>query len=308
MNKGNITFSADFTESAFDRQTFTIKDVVLLGPSRKDKKRDYTIKCLSESAPMFENIQAFVDHPSLEEEKTGRRSVRNLAGKYVNARFVDGKVKADAKLLPNENGKLYMDIAENMPDVAGNSQVADGLWRKMGDKQIVEQITRVFSVDLVASPATTHGMFESNGKDIGVPNMEWTEITGALLLAHRPDVHEAILKEGQVSRDAEVSKLIEDNKSLKLKVDGFELVEAATKKKTEIAALIESEKLPKEAVTNTFVESLLSADSDKAKALIADRKKLYESARGGVRRMGGGGALQESEEVTVDQAKVALFG
>ena len=260
---------------------------------------------MRKAVPMFEGVQAFVDHPSSEEEKTGRRSVRNLAGKYTNARFTDGKVRGDAHLLPNENGKLYMDIAENMPDIAGNSQNATGLWRKENGVQVVEQLTKVFSVDLVASPATTRGMFESHNTQ-GDNDMEWNELTGALLLAHRPDIHEVILGEGQKTRDDEVNKLTETNKSLKLKIDEYEVKEAAVAKAVKIDELIESEKLHKDAVTDTFKESLVAAkDDETVKKLITDRKEIYESSRKGVKNMGGG-QVQEGRKRTADDTMASL--
>jgi len=309
MDKGNLLYEADFTEAKFERDSFTIKNVALLGPESSNKRR-YTEKCLREAIPLFENVKAFVDHPSTEEQKTGRRSVRNLAGKYTNARLEDGRVKADAKLLPNENGKLYMDIAENLPDIAGNSQNARGLWHKKDGIQIVEQITFIDSVDLVASPATTHGIFESQGNNTGDSDMDWNEVTAPLLLAHRPDIHEAIFNEGQKSREDEVSKLTEANKSIKLKLDEFEVKEAAVKKAAKVDELIEAGKLPTEAVTDTFRESLMAAkDEEAVQKLIADRKELCESAKGGVRNMGdGGNSLKETKKTTLQESKDALLG
>jgi len=307
MNDKNLLYEADFTEAKFERENFTIRNVALLGPESSNKRR-YTDKCMQGAVSLFENVKAFVDHPSTEEQKTGRRSVRNLAGKYTNARLEDGRIKADATLLPNENGKLYMDIAENLPDIAGNSQNARGLWHKKDGVQIVEQITFVDSVDLVASPATTHGMFESESNSTGVNDMDWNDVTATLLLAHRPDIRDAIFNEGQKSRDDEVGKLTEDNKGLKLKVDEFEVKEAAVKKAAKVDELVEKEKLPKEAVTDVFKESLMAADDEKVQKLIADRKALYESVKGGVKNMGGGGDLKDGKEPTLQESKAALFG
>jgi hypothetical protein len=230
--------------------------------------------------------------------------VRNLAGKYVNARFEDGKVKADALLLPNENGKLYMDVAEHMPDVAGNSQNAQGRWRNDGGKQIVEELTRVFSVDLVANPATTKGMFESeNTNHLGDQAMEWNQVNAALLLANRPDIHEAVRTEGAKGRDAEVAKLTEQVAALKKENDDFKVREAVANKTAAVTKAIEEAKLPKEAVTDTFRESLMAAkDESGVKALIEDRKTLIQVTTGGVRNMGGGsGGMSETKNMTPAQ-------
>lgn len=315
IETGRLEYNVDFADSKFDHEKRIIKGVSLLGPSRKDGKRDYTESCLSNAvtAGLFEGVQAFINHPSLEEEKQGRRDVRNLAGYYDNTRIQDGMVKADAHLLNNDNGNLYIDIAENMPNVAGHSQFADGKWRRENGKQIVDELTKVFSVDLVASGATTNGMFDSENSNLGDSDMEWTDVTGALLLAHKPDIHGAIIAEGAKTRDSEVTKLVEDNKALKLKVDGFELVESAAKKKEQVTALIESEKLPKEAATDVFVDSLLSAsDEDAMKKLITDRKELLESVSGGVKGMGGDssnkGKLKEGSRMDAKAVAGCLRG
>ncbi len=312
MNQGKLTYSASFQEAKFEKDKHIIRGVVLLGPVSKNK-REYTRECMQKSIPLFEGVQAFINHPSSEEEKTGRRDVRNLAGKYVNARYEEGKVKADAMLLPNENGKLYMDVAETMPDVAGNSQNAHGKWRSDGGKQIVEELTQVFSVDLVANPATTRGMFESddnqNSNFKENETMEWTQINAAQILANRPDIHEAIKTEGAKSRDAEVVKLNEQIATLKKANDEYQVKEALAVKSQAVNKAIEESKLPKEAITDTFRESLMAAKDDVAvKAIIEDRKKLIESASGGVRNMGGEGNTNEGKNLTNDQAAGILLG
>jgi len=139
--------------------------------------------------------------------------------------------------------------------------------------------------------------------------MEWTQINAAQILANRPDIHEAIKTEGAKSRDAEVVKLNEQIATLKKANDEYQVKEALAVKSQAVNKAIEESKLPKEAITDTFRESLMAAKDDVAvKAIIEDRKKLIESASGGVRNMGGEGGTPESKNITKEQAASALLG
>ena len=139
--------------------------------------------------------------------------------------------------------------------------------------------------------------------------MEWTQINAAQILANRPDIHEAIKTEGAKSRDADVAKLNEQLATLKKANDEYQVKEALAVKTNAVNKAIEESKLPKEAITDTFRESLMAAKDDVAvKAIIEDRKKLIESASGGVRNMGGDGNMNENKNLTNEQAAGILLG
>ena len=164
MDKLTLFSEGCFSEATFDKDKVRINGVVLLG---KDSRNDrvYTDDCRRQAVGLYEGIQAFVDHPSSDELKTGQRSVRNLAGVFENARLDDaGKVRGDFVGLPNANGQLFLQIAETAKTGAGMSHNAFGKWRRDNGKQVVECIDRVESVDLVARPATTCWMFEGEGQ------------------------------------------------------------------------------------------------------------------------------------------------
>lgn len=310
MNKNINEFFVEgcFIEATFNRENYTIDNVVLLGSDSKNQ-RVYTEGCMSRAVGMYEGVKAFVNHPSSEEEKTGRRDVRNLAGQFVNPRLTDGKIRANFKGLKNESGKLFVEIAESMPSIAGMSHNAIGAWRSEDGKQIVEDIKRVISVDLVADPATTKGMFESEQLNSGDVVMEWNKASKALLLENRPDIHKAILDEGKASRDEEVKKLKESIETLKKENDEFKVKESVAAKAATVNKLLEEAKLPKDVITDTFRETLEKAEDEAGmKALIEDRKKLFENAKSGVVNMGGEQQVDESKKVDSKQAKAALLG
>jgi len=297
-----------FSEATFNREQSTIENVVLLGSSSKNN-HIYTEGCKARAVGMYEGAKAFVNHPSSEEEKTGRRDVRNLAGQFTNPRFIDGKIRATFKGLNNESGKLFVEIAESMPNIAGMSHNAIGKWRSEDGKRIVEDITRVFSVDLVADPAQTQGMFESEQLNSGDEIMEWNKVTKALLLENCPDIHKAILEEGKASLDGELKTLKESIETLKKENDEFKVKESVATKAATVNKLLEDAKLPKDIVTGTFRETLEKAEDETGmKALIEDRKKLFESAKSGVINMGGESNVNESKQVDSKQARSALLG
>ena len=309
-----VTTSGSFLEAKFDAENVRINNVVLLGRD-EGNNRIYTEDCRAKAVALYEGVQAFVDHPTTEEFKVGYRSVRNLAGEFRNSRLDEsGRVRADFFGLPNENGKLFLTIAESGITKAGMSHNANGKWRQEGNKQIVEQLTGVFSVDLVANPATTKGMFESQQIDSQKQEntgMEWKDISIHSLRENRPDLIEIVQKEGAASRDDEMKQLIEERDELKKKADELAVLEAVRTKQETIAKLLTEAKLPDEAITDVFKESLMAAKNEaEISKLIEDRKNLLAAASsGGVRNMGGeaGGTFKEGH-IDLDQAKAALLG
>lgn len=166
MQAEKILYEMDFSESLFIRDTakrkFHVENIALLGEMSKHGYR-YLRDAMRRAVSMYEGVKVFINHPSTEETKLRQRDVRNLAGKMVNARFDAsvGKVRGDFVGLPNEEGKRFVDIAELMPEVAGMSQHAMGKFGKINGERVVEEITAIYSVDLVSSPATTAGLFEN---------------------------------------------------------------------------------------------------------------------------------------------------
>ena len=288
LKEGEVGLGVSFTESTFDREANTISNVVLLGPVSKNNRR-YTESAMRNALPMFEGVKAYLDHPTKEDERNGRRSIKDLAGRFTGPRFEDGKVRATFEGLPNANGKLYMGIAEKMPDIAGNSHNAFGKFRREnGGTIVVEELTKVVSVDLVTEPATTNGLFENKNVN-KEPEMEWSDIVLEDLKIKRKDVCDALVAEGAASRETEVADLKKELKEATAKVDEAEAKEALQVKKEKVGEMLTESKLPKEVITETFKESLQTAESDEQmKALIDDRIELVKKTTGGIRNMGEG--------------------
>ena len=254
-----LTYEMDFTEADFSqKEKHRVLNVSLLGEVSKNGYR-YARTAMREAVALYEGVQAFINHPSTEEVKTNRRDVRNLAGKFENARFDEQnvRVKADFVGLPNDNGKLFVDIAEHMPKIAGTSQNASGRFAMIDGKKVVESITKVYSVDLVANPATNNGLFETenNHKE---PEMEYKDIIKEDFQIRRKDLYDAILKEGseagQKSRDDEVKKLSDEKDKAVQEADTLKVEKALAGKSATVDKMLEESKLPKEARTDVFKE------------------------------------------------------
>lgn len=273
-----FTYEISFKEAEFDSEQPVIRNVVLLGAESKNKRR-YTEKCMKAAVGLYENVQAFVNHPTKSEEQDGMRDVRNMAGKFHNVRFESMKIRADFKGLPDDPAaKKFISIAHNMPEIAGLSQNASGKVRREGGIEIVESIEKVLSVDLVANPATTKGMYE-NHDHTGESKMDYADVTMIGLKEGRKDLVEKLIAEGKASRGDEIKKLKEENTALENKLDEVQVAEALRTKEAAIDKILAESKLPTEAKTDIFRKTLLNVVEvaegekleDKVEELIDDR-------------------------------------
>lgn len=284
-----LTEQMNFEGAKFieDNGNRVIQNVVFLGA---ESAHGYTYKqeAMAKGVGLYNGVQCFINHPTAEEEKSGRRDTMKIAGVTQNARHEEGKIKGDVKLLDDAQGRKFWNIAHTMPTVASCSHIADGNMVEEGGKQFVDEITEVISVDLVVNGATTSTVFESIEKK--GDDMDYSKITIEELKRLRPDICKGVMEEGmgvgKKSRDDEFKKLTESNDALKKQVDEQAVKESAAKKTASVEKLLSESKLPKSAKTDVFRDQLMALDEDNfdksAKALIEDRQALA----GGVKNMG----------------------
>lgn len=148
-----------------DREAGVIKGVKLIGLESKNG-RGYTAKALREGISLYEGAKVNVNHP-----KDGPRSPRDYRDrlgviKGVSFRENDG-LYGDFHYNPKHAlaEQLAWDAQHN-PRNVGFSHNAEGQLSRKGGKTLVESLTRVISVDLVADPATTAGLFEHESADV----------------------------------------------------------------------------------------------------------------------------------------------
>lgn len=145
-----------------DRENSVIRNVKIIG-FESANNRIYTPEALKEAAPLYEGVKVNVDHP--EGNPDDQRSAWDRIGFLQNVRFVEGKgLYGDLHLLPSHPfTKRVIDAAENMPQVYGLSHNAKGEGnedRKSG-KFVINKVVEVRHVDIVADPATTQSLAES---------------------------------------------------------------------------------------------------------------------------------------------------
>ncbi len=135
-----------------------IRRVKILGPVSLNG-RTYTQTALRNAVPLYEGAKVNVNHPN---SPGKQRSYEDRIGSLANVTYRDGALYGDLRFNPKHAmaEQLIWD-AEHAPDNVGLSHNVEAKYSTKGGKTVVESIVRVISVDLVADPATTKGLFES---------------------------------------------------------------------------------------------------------------------------------------------------
>jgi hypothetical protein len=150
-----------------DRDRCIIFDVKILGRDSQNG-REYTRDCCESALPLYRNARVNVDHPT--DPATGKpmparsRSAYDRLGKIVDPYIgADGIYAKELRLLPSHPmTPRVLDAAELMPEAfcLSHNAVGEPTARRNG-KQIIESLSKVRSVDVVADGGTTNSLFES---------------------------------------------------------------------------------------------------------------------------------------------------
>lgn len=149
-------------EESREGDSVLFREVAVLGllsanEARNGKKRQYTKEAVSRAIPLYEGARVYLDHNG----PLQAASVDRLAGKLEGIYWddADGKLRArqlEIQKTPKTTHALTMMRAQ--PDHVGLSH--DILGKESAEGEITE-ISRVFSVDVVAAPATNSGLYEA---------------------------------------------------------------------------------------------------------------------------------------------------
>lgn len=253
-----------------DAAAGVVKNVKVLG-SQSQNGRTYTEQAMRQALPLYEGSKVYLNHPV----KAGEpRRVEDRFGEMRGVSYRPGEGLFAEQFIYNPKhpfAEAFAWNAEHAPHALGFSHNVTGRTSVKDGKTVVEAITKVASVDLVAEPATTRGLHESI--EPGEPTVEIT----LEAVRSKPEIVAAILKEHASSeaakaRDAEFQKLKEE-------VDGHRAAAKLAAKKATVAQAIAEAKLPKEAVSDTFVELCEAADEAGLAKLIAERVTLSKSLK-----------------------------
>jgi len=142
-----------------DREAGVIPGVKVLGLVSRNGRR-YLPEAVKSASGLYENQKVNVNHP--DGEPTAPRDYEDRLGCLKNVRVAeDGGLVADLHYNPKHAlaEQLAWD-AEHAPENVGLSHNCQAQTRMDGKQIVVEKISSVVSVDLVADPATTRSLFE----------------------------------------------------------------------------------------------------------------------------------------------------
>lgn len=143
-----------------DAQAGVIYGVKVLGLSSRNGRR-YSEQALQQAVPLYEGARVNINHPK--GDATAPRDYRDRLGFLRAVRYREGEgLFADLHFNPKHDvaERLIWD-AEHAPQNVGLSHNVLAHVEHRGETPVVTEIHRVLSVDLVADPATTSGLFES---------------------------------------------------------------------------------------------------------------------------------------------------
>ncbi|MGA2619848.1 MAG: hypothetical protein ABSF26_19720 [Thermoguttaceae bacterium] len=262
-----------------DRQAGVIRGVKILGLESRNG-RTYLPDALAQAAALYEDAKVNVNHP-----KGSPGMPRDYQDRIGTIRGVTARpdgLFADLHFNPKHQlaEQLAWD-AEHAPENVGFSHNVEARTVRRGERVEVEAITRVQSVDLVADPATTRGLFESRGgwQSPPAPGARQPPASVEALRRDYPELVEALT----AGPEAELRRLAAE-------VQRLAALETAHQKRQLVRTLLREYHLPdpegsdpqaKSITSRRFVESLLAAPDEQAlRTLIEERAALVRALAG----------------------------
>lgn len=142
-----------------DRANAVIRGVKICGRHSLNQ-REYLEDCLRGAASLYENAAVFADHTV--HHPTSPRSVRDRIGTIRNVKYQRDGLFGDLHYnAAHPLAEQLVWAAEHDPTMMGLSHNVQARTSTRDGRTVVEAITKVISVDLVAQPATVAGLFES---------------------------------------------------------------------------------------------------------------------------------------------------
>jgi len=273
-----------------DREAGIIRGVKILGIESQNG-RSYLPQALATAVPLYEGAKVNVNHPKAAPGAPRDYQDRIGAIHGVTVRTGEG-LFADLHFNPQHAlaGQLAWD-AEHAPENVGFSHNVLARTARRGDRVVVEGITKVQSVDLVADPATTRGLFEQRSAGpheersaVGAAAVVWEELTVTDLRRQRPDLADALA--------AELSREIV---RLRAQLDDARVADAVAAKQALASRLLAEARLPdptcdapwaREIVSEAFYEALLAAPDEPAMRRIVQERARLVAAIAGLPRNG----------------------
>jgi len=232
-----------------DTERRCVRDVALTGIHSKNGYR-YSESVLQNAIPLYNEKPVFLDHAT-DRTRPHERSTRDLVGTVENARFEEGRIRGDIRVLDTDSGRTFFELVEADSPGVGMSHVVIAERSQSGTEVI--RIKNVLSVDAVINPATTTTFHEATSPCL------------------KCDTTATLLDEKLAAMTAERDNLLHEIATLK---SSFETLD----REHEVQLLLHESALPAEAISETFLGQLQQADSSEQRhQLIQDRMTLISN-------------------------------
>jgi hypothetical protein len=298
-----------------DRDAAVIRGVKLLGLASRNG-RTYLPAALVQAAALYEGAKVNVNHPK--GSPLAARDYQDRLGAIRDVR-VRGEEGLFGDLHFNPKHALAEQLlwdAQHAPENVGLSHNVEARTSRRDGRTVVEAILKVQSVDLVADPATTRGLYEGAHSAAGAASASGagrsagnatddsaaapSTLTLETLRAERPDLVEAIILDSTLRIAALESEL-----------DRLRARDAAHERRAAATRLLKEFHLPDpeggdaaaaRIVSERFFESLLAAPSEQAmRALVEERAGIVAAARRLAEGMGDRGRPTSREQRRYEQ-------
>jgi hypothetical protein len=269
-----------------DRGAGVIRGVKILGLASRNGRR-YREEALIQAVGLYEGAKVNINHPK--GHPLAPRDYQDRLGVVRGVMFRPGEgLFGDLHFNPKHalSEQLVWD-AEHAPQNVGISHNVLARVSRSGDETVVEAITKVQGIDLVADPATTSGLYEhatvaAGGSpavsSTGQPPVATLE-TATLeeLRARRPD----LICEIECDYERQLS-------DIRARLEEMVARDEASRRRERICQLLQEHKLPLPEsnasgdsllVGPQFIDSLMQADDERAvRRLIEERVELIRAA------------------------------
>lgn len=190
-----------------------LRNVLILGYNSKNGRR-YTEEAAREALSVYEGIRVNLNHPIGQPNQS--RRVEERFGTLFEVHEADDGIRGNLRYNPHlPYSKAISWWAKNDPSCLGLSHNAVGQGRTEGGVFVVEKIVSVRSVDLVADPATTKGLYEDTMGDDYLNDDDLDPTAGAEEPAeaghedHLINAVAAVLKNAEMSGPDKKQKVME---------------------------------------------------------------------------------------------------
>lgn len=257
-----------------DRSLGVLRGVKLIGLESRNGRR-YRESALEQAKSLYEESKVNVNHPK--DGPLAPRDYQDRLGVIRGVVLRSGEgLFGDLHFNPKHPlaEQLAWDAEHNPRNVGFSHNVLARLSHE-GEMTVVEEITRVQSVDLVADPAATLGLYEQAEQ-----TLRWDALTVESLELHRPDLIEEM-------RSSLARHLQEELSEANLVVATLERRQLVVELlcKHQLLVPIDGKKnhdhadAGRQEVSPAFFEMLTKVESDKeVKQLIVERAELVRSA------------------------------